>query len=163
MSLERIKVEFKGVFAHPKHGAPLVFVGDAAEAHVLSIVVGFLEAQAILLAQYPNSLPRPMTHDLLKTLLEAVGTSVEEVEVADLVENTYYGLITLKDASGNRRQCDIRPSDAIAIALRTGSPIFVQRHVFEKAGNGDGEAKTLLNFLRLEAEDEAKKGKEKGT
>lgn len=152
--VERIQVELKGVFPHPKHGAPLVFLGDTQERHVLSIVVGLLEAQAIMLSRSPNALARPMTHDLLANVLVTLQATVEEAEISDLVDNTYYGLVTIRDQAGQRHQCDIRPSDALALALRVGAPMYVHEHVFRAAESATTEAKTLLDFLRLEAEDE---------
>jgi uncharacterized protein len=111
----------------------IVFLkGDDTE-RVLPIFIGANEAQAIALALNRQTLPRPMTHDLIKTLLEALDAAVTRVEVTDIKDNTFFGRIYLKKAEVEEMDFDARPSDAIAMALRWSAPIFLSRSVFEAA------------------------------
>ncbi len=97
----------------------------------LPIFIGFNEASAIFLARKGISRPRPLTHDLIVTLLKAVGASVKKVIVTDLRENTFFGRIIL-ECNGEIKEIDSRPSDAIAIAVRLKVPIFVVKKIEEK-------------------------------
>jgi bifunctional DNase/RNase len=96
----------------------------------LPIWIGLLEATAMATEIEGIKMARPMTHDLLKTILGEVGCSVESVEITELKENTYYAAVNLKLA-GRQVIIDSRPSDAIALALRTKSPIYVAKAVLE--------------------------------
>ncbi len=96
----------------------------------LPIIIGAFEAQAIAMELEKVKPPRPQTHDLLKSLLEAFDVSVQEVIIHDLQDGTFYAHIVLDDGT----VIDSRPSDAIALAVRTHSPIYVMDHVLEEAG-----------------------------
>ncbi|HEY5541624.1 MAG TPA: bifunctional nuclease family protein, partial [Candidatus Binatia bacterium] len=96
----------------------------------LPIWIGLLEATAMATEIEGIKMARPMTHDLLKNILGEVGCSVESVEITELKENTYYASVHLS-LGGRRVMIDSRPSDAIAIALRTKSPIYVAKAVLE--------------------------------
>ncbi len=92
--------------------------------------VGAMEAQAIALALHGVVLPRPMTHDLMASLISELRAEVEEVVVTDLRNNTYFGIVRLRVAGEKKiRDVDSRPSDALALALRTGAPIRVARKI----------------------------------
>jgi uncharacterized protein len=91
------------------------------------------EAQAIALTMQNIETPRPMTHDLMKNLLDEVGAQVERITVTELREGTFFAEIILS-AQGEVRTVSSRPSDAIALAIRTGSPIFAEEDVLEEAG-----------------------------
>ncbi|MFQ5901190.1 MAG: bifunctional nuclease family protein, partial [Thermodesulfobacteriota bacterium] len=93
---------------------------------------GIHEASAIAAELEDIQLPRPMTHDLLKSILNKLDINVEKVEVTDLRDNVFYATIYL-DHNNNQYQIDARPSDAIAVALRTNAPIFVDKEVVEKS------------------------------
>lgn len=112
--------------------APLDDAGSDDSHHLLPIWIGHMEATAILLALQGIEPPRPMTHDLLKALLDAAGYAVTRVEVTRLEEGTFYAAVILR---GEERQIavDARPSDSIALAVRCGCPIFVAEDVFEEA------------------------------
>lgn len=99
---------------------------------LLPIWIGHMEATAILLALQGIDPPRPMTHDLLKAVVDAAGYVVSRVEVTRLDEGTFYAALILR---GEERQVavDARPSDSIALAVRCGCPIFVAEDVFEEA------------------------------
>ena len=102
-------------------------------ARVLPIFVGANEAQSIALALNAEAPPRPLTHDLTKTMLESLEASVTRVEITDIREGTFYGRVYLERAGFEEMDFDARPSDAIAMALRWEAPIFVNRKVFEEA------------------------------
>ncbi len=154
--IDRVAVDVRGVFSHPKNGSPLVFLANADETLVLPIVVGILEAQSILFAKYPSLLPRPMTHDFLTSVLRALSAHIREAEVTDLVDGTFFALLTLEDSAGTKHQIDARPSDAVALALRANCPMYIHRSLFTKADLENREAKSLLDYLRMEAEDQQK-------
>ncbi len=114
----------------------VVILKDDVNNRWLPIVVGNNEAQAIALQLENVSPPRPLTHDLIKNLLESIEAKIARVIVNDLRENTYYALISLK-LNGTKAEIDARPSDAIALALRTHAPIFVSEEVMERASVND--------------------------
>ncbi|MET0734469.1 MAG: bifunctional nuclease family protein [Microbacterium sp.] len=109
---------------------------ELGAGRILPIWVGQLEATSILIATEGASVPRPIAHDLMRSLLEASGASVAGVEVSRLEEGTFYAEITLTTTQGDRI-VDARPSDAIALAARVGSPIAVADSVMAEAGMPD--------------------------
>ena len=111
--------------------APLDHDSESS-TRLLPIWIGHMEATAILLALQGIEPPRPMTHDLMKSAVEAAGYTVMRVEVTRLDEGTFYAALVLR---GEERQIavDARPSDSIALAVRFGCPIFVAEDVFEEA------------------------------
>jgi len=110
----------------------VVILKDDVYHRWLPIIVGSNEAQAIALQLEKINPPRPLTHDLMKSLLESINAQVSRIVVSDLRENTYYALIALK-SNGHDREIDARPSDAIALALRIKAPIFVAEKVMRRA------------------------------
>jgi bifunctional DNase/RNase len=102
------------------------------QRRLLPILIGSSEATAIAYALDHVETPRPMTHDLLKNLLDALGVSIEQVVVTELRERTFYAVLTLRSATGTH-EVSSRPSDAIALAARTGSPIYVNESVLAEA------------------------------
>jgi bifunctional DNase/RNase len=103
---------------------------DEADSINLPIWIGLLEATSMATELEGIKMARPMTHDLLKKFLETFGARVESIEVTELRENTFYALINVQ-INGEKVAVDSRPSDAISLALRTGSPIYVAREVLE--------------------------------
>jgi len=116
----------------------VVILKDDVNNKWLPIVVGNTEAQAIALQLENVSPPRPLTHDLIKNLLESVKAKISRVVVSDLRENTYYAVLSMK-LNGQSTEIDARPSDAIALALRMHAPIFVSDEVMSKASVDDKE------------------------
>jgi uncharacterized protein len=113
---------------------PVVILREVAgQRRVLPIFIGVPEAQAIALTMQNIETPRPMTHDLMKNLLDEVGAQVERITVTELREGTFFAEIILS-AQGEVRTVSSRPSDAIALAVRIGSPIFAEDDVLEEAG-----------------------------
>ena len=111
----------------------IIFLDETGGTRILPIWIGPMEAQAIAirLSGYPS--PRPMTHDLFFSLLKTLELTVKKVTITDIVDNTYYSLIQLTDRDGgNMREIDARPSDAVALAVRFGCPIYIKERVFEK-------------------------------
>ena len=136
---------------------PIVVLKDPNSETVLPIVIGRFEASAITAELEQISFVRPMTHDLIKNLIGHLGARVKRVEVCDLRDDTFYAWIYLMVNSKEMR-IDARPSDALAIALRTRSPIYVDEQVLEKSGavapvdldakgHEDEEARTWADIL----------------
>jgi hypothetical protein len=125
-------VEVLGVSFDRLSNSPVVILQNKEKTKAIPIWVGAFEAQAIYLEMQGKPPPRPMTHDLMKNILEKVGVEFEKVVVSELKGNTYYAQIHLA-SSGKPLEIDSRPSDAIALALRFQRPIFVARGLFEAA------------------------------
>ena len=128
----QIEMTIKGLMIDPITNMPIIILRDQNGQRVLPIWVGVFEANAIALQIENVQTPRPMTHDLLKNILEDLQARVERIVVSALKENTFYAVIHLA-TSGDKLAIDARPSDAIALALRTRSPIFVEDSVVESA------------------------------
>ena len=127
---DSIQMSVGGLTLDPVTKTPIVILKDADNKLNLPIWIGLLEATAMATELEGIKMARPMTHDLLKNTLAELGGAVEFVEITELKENTYYALINLK-ISGKEIIIDSRPSDAIALALRTNSPIYVAKAVLE--------------------------------
>ncbi len=127
---DSIQMNVGGLTLDPVTKTPIVILKDADNKLNLPIWIGLLEATAMATELEGIQMARPMTHDLLKNTLLEVGGSVEYIEITELKENTYYALITL-NIGGKELTVDSRPSDAIALALRTKSPIYVAKEVLE--------------------------------
>ncbi len=128
----QIEMTIKGLMVDPVTNMPIVILRDKEGQKVLPIWVGIFEANAIALQIENIATPRPMTHDLLRNVIQDLKASVEKVVVCDLQENTFYALIYLS-LNGDTLAIDARPSDAIALALRTRAPIFVEETVIDNA------------------------------
>src|SRR5512136_2835806 len=132
--LKEMKVA--GITVDPFTNTPIVLLKDLDDKDVLPIWIGLLEASSIATALENIETPRPMTHDLLKNILDNLRVKVIRIEVNDLKDNTYYALLHL-EVNKKRFTVDSRPSDAIAIALRTGAPIFVEESVIQCSAKVD--------------------------
>lgn len=126
-----IKMKIAGLTLDSSSNVPLLILKDEGEQHSVTICIGIVEASAIAFELQKVSVPRPMTHDLLKNVLDKLETKVEKVEVIDLRGSTFYAAIHLR-VGNTAHVIDSRPSDAIALALRTGAPIYVEESVIEK-------------------------------
>ncbi len=127
-----IEMTIKGLMIDPITNMPIVILKDKEGERVLPIWVGVFEANAIALQIENISTPRPMTHDLIRNILSEIEADVQRIVVCELRENTFYAMIYL-DREGETMAIDARPSDAIALALRTKAPIFVEDDVVESA------------------------------
>ena len=129
---EYIEMKVTGLTIDPFTSMPIIILKDMEEKCALPIWIGLIEASAIATELEHIVLARPMTHDLLKAIVEALGAGVRRVEVSDLNDNTFFSKVYLMRGA-EEFVMDARPSDAIAIALRTKSAIFVARHVIDKS------------------------------
>ena len=132
----QIEMTIKGLMVDPINNTPIIVLRDKEGQKVLPIWVGMLEANAIALQIENISTPRPMTHDLLRNIIHDLKASVQKVVVCDLQENTFFAVIYLSQ-NGDTLAIDARPSDAIALALRTRAPIFVEDTVIDHAKTVD--------------------------
>ena len=122
----------KGLMVDPITNMPIIVLREVEGQRVLPIWVGVFEANAIALQVENVQTPRPMTHDLLKTVIDQLGGRVERIVVCELKENTFYATLHVLSAKG-LLEVDARPSDAIALALRSGARIFVDDAVIQNA------------------------------
>lgn len=129
-----IKMTVRGIALDPITNMPIIVLRDMEEKRALPIWVGIFEANAIALELEKVATPRPMTHDLIKNILDGLGVGVRQIVINDLKDNTFYAIIELTH-NGNLVTIDSRPSDAIALALRVNAPIFVTEKVITKAKN----------------------------
>lgn len=111
----------------------IVFLKAEGHTRVLPIFIGSNEAQAIALALSEDRPPRPLTHDLLKGMLDALDASITRVEITDLKDGTFYARVHVVRGDFEEHEFDARPSDAIALAVRYEAPIFANPSVFEEA------------------------------
>ena len=125
-----IVMTVSGLTLDPVTKTPIVILKDRDNILNLPIWIGLLEATAMATELEGISMPRPMTHDLLRAMLDELGGAVECIHIHDLKDNTYFALIYIK-VGDDLRGIDARPSDAISLALRTKSPIYVDKGVIE--------------------------------
>ncbi len=131
--MNKIQVEILGLSASPSAGgAYALLLKELYGVRRLPIIIGQFEAQSIALEMEGIKPPRPLTHDLLKTIIDNLGGTVTEIIIDELKENTFYAKIKL-EISSMTNEIDSRPSDAIALAVRTGSPLFVSEEVMKIA------------------------------
>jgi bifunctional DNase/RNase len=130
--LMQVKMTVKEVKAH--RGSHVVMLQTSGARKLLPIWIGAREAQAIKLRMVGQRTSRPLTHALLESILAHLNAKVERVEVDDLRNNVYIGKLTLRDGRGKRYRLDGRPSDLITLAVGAGLPIWVSRHVLDRAG-----------------------------
>jgi len=131
-----IRMKVAKIILDPVTNSPIVILKDLEERKALPIWIGFFEANAIAMHMEKVVTPRPMTHDLIKGILESLAAKVQKVVVDKLIDNTFYATIYLS-TGGREVQVDSRPSDAIAIALRTDAPIYVSQEVITQAKSFD--------------------------
>jgi len=135
-------MELLGVRVELPTNTPIALLREReGQRRVLPILIGGPEAAAIAFALDEVVTPRPLTHDLMKILLDELETVVERVVVTELREGTFYAELTLRTAAGVR-VVSSRPSDAIALAARTGTPIFADEEVLDEAGYVGGDDET---------------------
>jgi len=131
-----IEMSIKGLMIDPVTNMPIVILRDRDNQRALPIWVGPVEANAIALQIENVAPPRPMTHDLLRNLLEELGARLVRVVISDLRDSTFYAYLEL-DRDGEVLFVDSRPSDALALSLRVRAPVFVEERVLERAKSTD--------------------------
>ena len=132
------EMKVSGLTIDPSSNAPIVILKSIQGDHALPIWIGILEATAIATELEKVSFARPMTHDLFKNFIDMLKISISRVEVCDLKDNTFFAQIYFS-FDNQSYNMDARPSDAIALALRAGCPIFVDDTVLQKSKQLDGE------------------------
>jgi len=143
-----VEVQIRGLMLDPVTNMPIVVLKDIASDLVLPIWVGVFEANAIALELEKTTMPRPMTHDLLRNMASGLNAVVNRVVVSDLREDTFYATIWLTQGTESVTM-DARPSDAIALALRWDCPIFVDRKVLGRTRQNAGATDVNVNEEQL--------------
>jgi uncharacterized protein len=151
-----VPMSIKGLMLDPISNSPIVILKDGEERIFLPIWVGIFEANAIALQLENIATPRPMTHDLLRNLIDTVDGKVRRIIINELRDSTFYARIDM--VVGEKQvEIDARPSDAIALALRTEAPIFVEQDVLDQAQtiapDEDSEEKLKKWFESVSPED----------
>jgi Uncharacterized conserved protein len=146
-----VEVTLVGVRVELPSNQPIVLLKEVGGDRYLPIWIGAVEATAIAFALQGIQTPRPMTHDLLRDILKETGVEVERILINDLVEQTFYALIRMSSA-GEAKEISSRPSDAIALAVRTAVPIFASEEVLDQAGielkdDAETEVEKFREFL----------------
>jgi len=134
-----VEMRIKGLMIDPVSNMPIIILKTPEGSSVLPIWVGIFEANAIAMQLEEIVSPRPMTHDLLKSVIDNLQARVTRVVITDLKDNTFFASIHL-DRNGGSLTIDARPSDAMALALRTKSPIFVESQVLERSASADDDS-----------------------
>jgi bifunctional DNase/RNase len=142
-----VEMKIRGLMMDPVTNMPIVVLKDSSGESVLPIWVGIYEANAIALEIEKVSTPRPMTHDLIKTLLMGLEISMKKVVVSELRDETFYAVIWL-ERNGKTITVDSRPSDALALALRHDCPIYVDDRVLQNSRNANVSEKVNNEELR---------------
>jgi bifunctional DNase/RNase len=127
-----VEMKIRGLMMDPVTNMPIVILKDVGSASVLPIWVGIYEANAIALEIEKVSTPRPMTHDLIKTLLLGLDAGIQKVVVNELKDDTFFAVIWIQ-RHGELISVDSRPSDALALALRLDCPIYVDDSVLKSS------------------------------
>ena len=139
-----VEMKIRGLMMDPVTNMPIVVLKDIGGSTILPIWVGIYEANAIALEIEKVSTPRPMTHDLIKTLLLGLGTGIRKVVVSELKDDTFYAVIWL-DRDGDLISVDSRPSDALALALRLDCPIYVDESVLKTSQKSNAASDKINN------------------
>lgn len=143
-----VEMKIRGLMMDPMTNMPIVILKDVNGNSILPIWVGVYEANAIALEIEKVSTPRPMTHDLIKTMLLGLETGMKKVVVSELKEDTFYAVIWL-ERNGETITVDSRPSDALALALRLDCPIFVDDSVLKSSKMANAVSDKLPNNEEL--------------
>ncbi|MCM8769483.1 MAG: bifunctional nuclease family protein [Candidatus Omnitrophica bacterium] len=154
-----VRVEIKGLVVNVSTLSPVVVL-RSEDGSVLPIVIGFFEAQAILLGLEKASLPRPLTHDLMLNLLKELGGKLLRLEIHSLKEGVYYAHLVVQ-IHDQVQTIDCRPSDGLALALRSQSPIFASEELLEKADTiKEYEGKKFIKSNQLDQPIDAREAEE---
>lgn len=149
-----IEMSLAGVRVELPSNQPIVLLKEQEGERFLPIWIGASEAAAIAFAIQGVVTPRPMTHDLMKSVLEEMGASLEKVSITELREGTFYAVVHLKQTNGALYEVSSRPSDALALAVRWNCPIFADEEVLSEASilipadeNEEQEVEKFREFL----------------
>ena len=136
------KVNIAGLTMDPASNTPIIILKSEKDDHAIPIWIGLLEATSIASALQKLDFDRPMTHDLFKNVADRFNAAVTRIEVCDLKENTFFARIYFESGEMSF-DIDARPSDAIAIALRFGAPIYVDDKVVQRSNSGGAQPEVL--------------------
>jgi bifunctional DNase/RNase len=128
-----VQVELSKIIIDEKNDEQAVVLREKDGVRQVPIAIGFVEASSIQMCIAGVTTPRPLTHDLLVAVIQSLEAKVEYILIDDLVEGTFFAKLSLKDNAGNIVLVDCRPSDGIALAVRSRTPIFVEEKVFHQA------------------------------
>ena len=131
-----IEVELSKIIIDEEKKEQVIVLKDRSGEKVLPIVIGLNEAAAIRIQLSGFVPPRPLTHDLMKSLIDTLDVSLEKVVIDKLVDGTFHAKLYLKKSDDGAKIVDARPSDSVALALRTKSSIFVEEEVFDRLAMG---------------------------
>jgi uncharacterized protein len=154
MDIILIELFVMGIALDTRTGTPIVVLNDAENRRALPIWIGTAEASAIIRQLENIKSVRPMTHDLMFSLITELGYKVERIEINDLNADTYYASIVLSDEANQEKRIDSRPSDAIALALRADAGIFATAHVVSDGtistdqARDEAEAEAFRDFVK---------------
>jgi len=127
------EVVIKALLVDPSNNSPVVLLKDRESRKALPIWIGDAEAISIAFGLQTEDFPRPLTHALMKAIIEDLHASVERVVIKGMKDGTYFASIFLRDDQGDTLEFDARPSDSLALSLRAGCPIYIDEEVFETA------------------------------
>jgi bifunctional DNase/RNase len=127
------EAEVKALLVDPMNNAPVMLLKDRNSTKAMPIWIGEAEAMSIALELQGQKFPRPLSHDLMRDILEAMGGKLERVVISSLKEGTFYATLYIRTPAGQLKEIDARPSDSIALALRTKAPIYIADEVFEQS------------------------------
>jgi bifunctional DNase/RNase len=139
-----IRMKVAGIAIDPLVNTPIVILKDLEEHNMVPIWIGILEASAIAAELEDISLSRPLTHVLIKNVLDSLNITLEKIEINNLEDNTFFASLILKRDEDDMLEVDARPSDAIALALCMDANIYVKEEVMEKSSKvtlADGDSK----------------------
>lgn len=136
-----IEMKVMGIALDTRTGSPIVVLHDKENRRALPIWIGSAEASSIIRKIENLSVTRPMTHDLIISIIEKTGYKLSKIEINDVEKETYYATIFLEDSEGKEIEIDSRPSDAIAVAIRIDAPIFVTANVLSNGSVSTDSAK----------------------
>ncbi|MFA5261838.1 MAG: bifunctional nuclease family protein [Candidatus Omnitrophota bacterium] len=128
-----IQVDLTKIIIDERRQDQVIVLKEKTGERQFPIVIGFMEASTIKMKLSGVEVPRPMTHDLLLSVIQGLDSSVEKLVIDKLVENTFHAKLVLRTRDGEERIIDSRPSDGIALAVRAHAPIFVEEEVLQKA------------------------------
>ena len=128
-----VEVQLAKIIIDEKRQDQVIVLKEKNGARSFPIVIGVLEASSIKMKLSGIKVPRPLTHDLLQGVIQGLDAVLEKVIIDRLESSTFHAKLFIKAKSGELKKIDARPSDSIALAVRTGSPIFVEEEVIEKA------------------------------
>ncbi|MBN1859304.1 bifunctional nuclease family protein [Candidatus Bipolaricaulota bacterium] len=127
------EAEIKALLVDPFNNSPVILLKDRNSDRAMPIWIGEAEAVSIAFGMQTGRFPRPLTHDLMKEIIDDLKGNVEKVVISAVKDGTFYATIFLVGPGGEQREIDARPSDSLALALRVGSPIFIADDVFESS------------------------------